>query len=204
MKNAVILYLLILLWWSGVYYQFRQLCRQRGTACAATFIFRILLHNYLFVAGMEERKNRQLIKMALLVKTGELLGLVLLLRIFWLTSLGEIVIVLLCLGAFGAAFAYLLSLGKGSNQEIQCVYALSGEYGVYEIVLNSSGAVREWIGTTLAELDLRRKELLVLSISRAGKAIIFPKGPEVLLADDRLLVFGKNATLPAEPLCEKD
>ena len=199
MKNAVLFYLLVLLWTGGVYYYFRKLCQQRGAAGAAALVYRILLRNYPFAASLNGYQYRQLMKIALLVKGGELLCLVLLLRLFWVAQWGEVVLLLLILGAGAFALYYLASFRNGTR-EIQCVYPLTDDYGVYEIVLGPSGPVREWVGTTLAELDLRRKELLVLSIARAGKVIIFPKGPEVLLADDRLLVFGNTATLPAEPL----
>lgn len=196
-KNAVLLYLLVFLWMCGVYDQFKRLCRQRSAASAAAFVFRILLGNYPMAAGVDGTCDKQLTKMAILIKTGELLSLVLLLRIFWLNQWGEAVLLLLILSALVLAFFYLVSLQAGNSQAMQCVYPLSEEYGVYEITLKS-GIVRDWVGTTLAELDLRRKELLVLSIVRSGQLIVFPKGPEVLLADDRLLVFGKTATLPVE------
>ena len=203
MKNAVILYLLVFFWMSGVYYQFKQLCRRQGVAFAAAFVFRFLFQNHPLTTGPDGTLNNQLLKMALLVKAGELLSLVLLLRTFWLNQWGEAVLLLLILGVVILALFYLGSLRQDNNQEIQCIYPLSEDFGVYEIALGPSNMIREWVGTTLAELDLRRKELLVLSISRAGKTIIFPKGPEVLLADDRLLVFGKTATLPVEPLNRK-
>ncbi|HHW12438.1 MAG TPA: hypothetical protein GXX33_05490 [Firmicutes bacterium] len=199
MKNAVLFYLLVLLWTSGAYDHFKRLCQEQGTAGAAAFVYRLFFRDYPVTASFTGCQNRQIIKTAFLVKAGELLCLVLLLRIFWVTWWGELILLLLLLGA-GAFALYQLATLCSRTGEIKCVYPLTDGYGVYEIVLRPSGPVREWVGTTLAELDLRRKELLVLSITRAGKVIIFPKGPEVLLADDRLLVFGKTATLPAVPL----
>ncbi len=43
---------------------------------------------------------------------------------------------------------------------------------------------------TLAELDLRKKNLLVLAIERQGRLTPFPKGLEVLNAGDRMVMFG--------------
>ncbi|NLC53446.1 MAG: hypothetical protein GX770_05720 [Firmicutes bacterium] len=199
MKKAVFIYLLVLLWTGGAYYHFKKLCQKRGTAGAISFVYRILLRNYPVTPSLNGCQDQQLMTIALLVKAGELLSLVLLLRFFWVTRWGEVVLLLLILGAGAFAFYHLAALCSGT-EEIRCVYPLTEDYGVYEIVLGLSGPVREWVGTTLAELDLRRKELLVLSIARAEKVIIFPKGPEVLLADDRLLVFGKTATLPEATL----
>jgi hypothetical protein len=198
-KNAIFFYLLVLLWSGAAFYHFKRICQQWGTAGAAAFVYRIILRDYPLTASLNGGQYRELIKIGLLVKGGELLCLVLLWRLFWVTRWGEVVLVLLILGAGVFALYYLASFRSGTNK-IQCVYPLTDDYGVYEIVLGPSGPAREWVGTTLAELDLRRKELLVLSIARAGKVIIFPKGPEVLFDDDRLLVFGKTATLPAEPL----
>ena len=135
-----------------------------------------------------------MIKIGLLVKTrAALLGT---LARLWVTRWG---------GGSGTvnsgrgSFCPLLSSLFRAGLTRYSVYPLTDDYSVYEIVLAFRPPC-EWVGTTLAELDLRRKELLVLSIARAGKVIIFPKGPEVLFDDDRLLVFGKTATLPAEPL----
>ncbi|NLM37156.1 MAG: hypothetical protein GX202_03400 [Firmicutes bacterium] len=197
MKNAVLFYLLVLLWTSGAYYHFKRLCRHQGTAGAA-YLYRLLIRDYPVTASLNGDQDRQLMPAAFLVKTGELICLVLLLRIFWVSWWGEAVLILLLLGAGAFALAHLATLHSRTG-EVRCVYPLTDGYGVYELILKPSGPVREWVGTTLAELDLRRKELLVLSITRAGKVIIFPKGPEVLMADDRLLVFGKTATLPVAP-----
>ncbi len=202
-KSAVYFYLLVFLWGGGVVYHFLQLCRQWGIAWAAACVYRLLLYNHLFPVGPDARHNKQLIPMALLVKAGALFGLALMVRLFWLAHWTEAVLILVILAVAVWAICYLASF-RNENQSIQCVYPLSEDYGVYEIMLESSGAAREWVGTTLAELDLRRKELLVLSIVREGKVVIFPKGPEILLAGDRLLVFGKTTTLPEEPLWRKD
>lgn len=198
MQNTVLFYLFVLLWAGGVCYHFYQLCRQWGTAGAADFVYRMLFRAYPLTVYLNGGQSRQLVKLFLLVKGGELLGLVLFLRLFWVNWWGEVFLFLLLLGTGIWAFHYLAMLRNGKNG-IQCIYPLADDYGVYELVLGSSGPAREWVGTTLAELDLRRKELLVLSIARAGKVVVFPKGPEVLLAGDRLLVFGKTATLPVVP-----
>ncbi|NLY91040.1 MAG: hypothetical protein GX081_05475 [Firmicutes bacterium] len=203
MKSAVFFYLLVLLWGGGLVYQFVKLSRQRGKAWAAACVYRLLLNNFFWPVGPEARYDKDVLSMALLVKAGAPFGFALMVRFFSLTHWTEGVLVLVILAAAVLAVYYLASF-RNENQAIQCVYPLSEEYGVYEIILGTSGAVREWVGTTLAELDLRRKELLVLSIAREGKLVTFPKGPEVLLAGDRLLVFGKTAILPEEPLLGKD
>lgn len=193
MRNAVLLYLLVFLWMGGAYGQFKRLCRKRNSAAVAVFLLQMLLGNHPLATGVDGIKDKQILKMAILVKTGELFCLLLLLRLCWLSQWGEAVLLLIILSALGLALFYLIQ--AANNGAIQCVYPLSEKYGVYEITLKSDIAL-DWVGTTLAELDLRRKELLVLSIVRPGQIIVFPKGPEVLLVDDRLLVFGETATLP--------
>jgi Trk K+ transport system NAD-binding subunit len=43
---------------------------------------------------------------------------------------------------------------------------------------------------SLAELDLRKKNLLVMAVERNGQVIPFPKGLEVIQSGDRLVIFG--------------
>lgn len=69
------------------------------------------------------------------------------------------------------------------------VIHLDNKVGIfyYEIQLDSRFCLR-----SLAELDLRKKNLLVLAIERQGEMTSFPKGIEVITAGDRLLIFGEN------------
>lgn len=43
---------------------------------------------------------------------------------------------------------------------------------------------------SLAELDLRKKNLLVLAVERRGQFFSFPKGVETLTVGDRVYIFG--------------
>jgi hypothetical protein len=43
---------------------------------------------------------------------------------------------------------------------------------------------------SLAELDLRKKNLLILAIVRGENIVPFPKGAEILIPGDRLVIFG--------------
>ncbi len=196
MSSVMIFLLLFLLWSIGLYYQLKGYDKKVGLATAASKILRGLL-NYPLCSG--EELNGQHLRMVLIVKGGRLLLFSLLIRVIIFPRLWETVLLIIILVAVSLALYYLASLRNDPN-EYQSVYPLSEDFGVYELLLSPSGTTGEWIGATLAELDLRKKELLVLSISRSGKITIFPKGPEILLADDRLLVFGKNATLPLKTL----
>ena len=72
------------------------------------------------------------------------------------------------------------------------IYSLPEGYAVFLVALNKKEAEEDWIGATLSQLDLRKKNLLVLAILRSGRLIVFPKGQEVLSAGDRLLIFGRK------------
>lgn len=50
---------------------------------------------------------------------------------------------------------------------------------------------------SLAELDLRKKNLLVLAIERDGQILPFPKGLEILKPGDRVLLFGEISSYKA-------
>jgi ribosomal protein S6--L-glutamate ligase len=69
---------------------------------------------------------------------------------------------------------------------------VSGGYGVAEFPLgNESGLV----GQTVAASGLRARDVIVLQIDRNGVVIPNPKGSREMLAGDKLLCFGKLATL---------
>lgn len=87
--------------------------------------------------------------------------------------------------------------GRNNKEpDTMVVYNLSNTYGIFRIVLNpGSFLAHNWVGHSLAELNLRKKNLLVLSVTREETIIPFPKGPEVFLAGDELLVFGRAREL---------
>ncbi len=57
---------------------------------------------------------------------------------------------------------------------------------IYRRIDGNSSIVQK----SLAELDLRKKNLLVLAIERDNKIIPFPKGLEIIQNGDRLVMFG--------------
>ncbi|MGE5605801.1 MAG: cation:proton antiporter regulatory subunit [Bacteroidota bacterium] len=75
----------------------------------------------------------------------------------------------------------------GQNEQFEKVLNLNENWGIiYKEIVNRSGVN----GKTLAELDLRKKNLLVLAIERQGRLTPFPKGLEVLAGGDRMVMFG--------------
>lgn len=198
--SSLFIFLLLFLFWSiGLYYQFNRISRTSGFTTATSIVFRVIFNQY---SLLENGSKWQFLRMALLIKVGQLFLIALLLKLFLFPNLCEVIYLILFLVVTGVVLYYLASAEKGRSKEFWSIYSLPGEYGVYELTISESSLVREWIGATLAELDLRKKELLVLSILRSGKLTIFPKGPEILLAGDRLLIFGKSSRLPSEERIE--
>jgi hypothetical protein len=58
------------------------------------------------------------------------------------------------------------------------------------IIYKEIGADSSLIQKSLAELDLRKKNLLVLAIERNNQLTQFPKGLEIIQAGDRVVMFG--------------
>ncbi|HEY8343596.1 MAG TPA: TrkA C-terminal domain-containing protein [Bacillota bacterium] len=138
-------------------------------------------------AGAEEQ---QCVLMVMTLKLGYLLFAVTIFRLVLAPDLLTLALTVLCLFAFIGG-QLLLTGFSSSGLNWQHLYELDSDYGVLEITLTADGPGKEWIGSTLAELNLRKRELLVLAIIRNNKFTVFPKGPEILTAGDRVLVFGK-------------
>jgi hypothetical protein len=58
------------------------------------------------------------------------------------------------------------------------------------IIYQEIGANSFLIGKSLAEMDLRKKNLLILAIERDNQLNPFPKGLETIQAGDRIVMFG--------------
>lgn len=69
---------------------------------------------------------------------------------------------------------------------------VSKGYGISEIIVPEES---QYIGRTIKESGLHEKDLNVLMLYRAGKAIPNPKIDRVLEAEDRLLCFGKRDSM---------
>ena len=74
----------------------------------------------------------------------------------------------------------------GKNRE-QVLFSHENWGIVYQEIDNNSWLAQK----SLAELDLRKNNLLVLGIERDGQLLPFPKGLEKLIPGDRILLFGE-------------
>ncbi len=74
------------------------------------------------------------------------------------------------------------------SERFDRIFNLNQNWGIiYKEIDDGSGVNSK----TLAELDLRKKNLLVLAIERQGRITPFPKGLEVLTTGDRMVMFGE-------------
>lgn len=78
-----------------------------------------------------------------------------------------------------------------SSESSDAILTLSNDFGIFRIDLRLMDHEYHWAGKTLAELNLRKRDLLVLAILRGDEVIPFPKGPEVVVSGDELLIFGR-------------
>jgi hypothetical protein len=139
------------------------------------------------LAGQEEDYH---VLLVITLKFGYLLFAITLIRLVFAPDLLILILTVIYLFISLGSLLYLSRL-PSSSTNWQNLYELDSDYGVLEITLTPDGPGKEWIGSTLAELNLRKRELLVLAVIRKAKFTVFPKGPEILTSGDRVLVFGK-------------
>lgn len=95
------------------------------------------------------------------------------------------------LGPWIYLFFYLGAKGPKQAKNWRKLFLLPTGFAILEITLTINGIGQEWLGSTLGELNLRKKDLLVLAILRSTETICFPKGQESLHIGDRVLIFGR-------------
>ena len=139
------------------------------------------------MAGKEEDHH---VLLVITLKFGYLLLAISIIRLVFAPDLLTLILTVIYLFTSMGSLIYLTRLPP-SCVNWQNLYELDSDYGVLEITLTPDGPGKEWIGSTLAELNLRKRELLVLAVIRKTKFTVFPKGPEILTSGDRVLVFGK-------------
>jgi hypothetical protein len=73
------------------------------------------------------------------------------------------------------------------SRDFERIDTLDSGWGIIYLTVRDRSFLNE---KSLAELDLRKKNLLILAIVRAGNMVPFPKGVEILMPGDRLVIFG--------------
>ena len=92
----------------------------------------------------------------------------------------------------GSIIEYIAAQVDFPEIDIRQRLTVSRGYGVTEIYIPDGSA---YVGQTLLGSGMREKDINVLTIHRSGKVIPNPKGERVIEAEDRLLCFGKMATM---------
>lgn len=76
---------------------------------------------------------------------------------------------------------------SGNDGFADRLLSLNANWGIIFQEVQESSVLKN---KSLAGLDLRKKNLLVLAIERENKFLTFPKGVETLLVGDKLVLFG--------------
>lgn len=92
----------------------------------------------------------------------------------------------------GAVMDYILAQVDFPEIDIRQRLTVSRGYGVSEIYVPDGS---DYVGKTIAEVDLAEKDLNVLTLYRGSKVIPNPKGSRELEPEDRLLCFGKMESM---------
>ena len=88
----------------------------------------------------------------------------------------------------GSVIDYIAAQVDFPEIDLRQRLTVSSGYGVAEIHIPEGS---EYIGKTIADSELREKDIVVLTLHRNAKVIPNPKSGRELLAGDRLLCFGK-------------
>ncbi|MBV0932662.1 RimK family alpha-L-glutamate ligase [Marinobacterium sp. A346] len=88
----------------------------------------------------------------------------------------------------GAIIDYIAAQVEFPEIDIRQRLTVSKGYGVSEILIPEGS---EYVGKTIADVDLSSKDLNVLTLNRGSKVIPNPKAERILEPGDKLLCFGK-------------
>ena len=88
----------------------------------------------------------------------------------------------------GAVIDYIVAQIEFPEIDIRQRLTVSKGYGVNEIYVPDGS---NYVGKTIAEVDLSAKDLNVLTLYRGNKVIPNPRADRVLEPEDKLLCFGK-------------
>lgn len=193
MREFLILLLAVFLWSLAFFYLYKRRVKAAGRRETARLLGRLFLGRNGCCHGEEEDGSRDFL-FCLIIKAGGLILTACILRFFLAPDYyGLLLLILVAGGALCGWWNRARALSRlPAPAAWERIYSLPEGYAVFLTTLNQPGCEEKWIGATLSQLDLRKKNLLVLAILRAGKLIVFPKGQEVLSAGDRLLIFGRK------------
>ena len=92
----------------------------------------------------------------------------------------------------GAIIDYVRENVRMPDVDLRQRLTVSRGYGVAEIPVNQGS---ELLGKTIATCGLRERDVLILTVHRAGKVVPNPRGDREIEAGDRLLCFGNKVVM---------
>lgn len=194
MSEFFIQLLAVLLWSLAFFSLYRRQVKTTGPRETVLLLNRLFFKRRDCCCG--EDGNTGAFLLCLVAKAGGLLLTACTLRFFLIPDYYGLLLLLFMTGGAFSGWWYLFRRGRAyvmpALASWERIYSLPEGYAVFLAVLSQPGTEENWIGATLSQLDLRKKNLLVLAILRSGRLIVFPKGQEVLAAGDRLLIFGRK------------
>lgn len=72
--------------------------------------------------------------------------------------------------------------------QLEEILQLGSDYGIYELKVAPTS---KFVSKTLQETDFKDRGFIVLAIERPGELLTVPKGHDVILAEDILVIFGQ-------------
>jgi ribosomal protein S6--L-glutamate ligase len=94
----------------------------------------------------------------------------------------------------GAIVEYIEDRVNFPDMDLRQRLTVSKGYGVGEVPIPAKS---ELVGKTIADSELRERDLVVLSLNRGGSVISNPTGSRILKVGDRLLCFGRLEAMKA-------
>ncbi|TVQ30400.1 MAG: RimK family alpha-L-glutamate ligase [Phycisphaeraceae bacterium] len=94
----------------------------------------------------------------------------------------------------GAVIEYVADHVQFPELDIRQRLTVARGYGVSEMFIPKDSTL---VGQSLAESELRERDIVVLTIERDEDVIANPRGDDTILAEDRLLCFGKLRAMKA-------
>lgn len=138
----------------------------------------------------EGEPPRWVLLLILIGRAGHLLVLFLVFRLLCYGAWFEVVIalILLILGLGGLACRRRLKPVLYGLTETKIILCLRDGFLVFTGVVAAHGPLA---GCSLADLDLRKRGLLILAVGRDGLYTHFPKGQAILAPGDHLIIYGR-------------
>lgn len=189
MIGPLILLILVAGWATTLLISYYRLTKTIGWEEAKLYLYRFFLKSTR--QWQSEIIKEESLAWPLIIRFGEVLLVAVIICLSLQPGLIFLSTLAILLGSWIYLFLYLGAKGPKQAKNWRKLFLLPTGFAILEITLTINGIGQEWLGSTLGELNLRKKDLLVLAILRSTETICFPKGQESLHIGDRVLIFGR-------------